>query len=185
MGDLRSPLLIAALALLLSDSVSRAEERPPLVSYARRRYHLRRHSPATAENPSARALAGGRASGADRRSRQVNDHFRPQCPSRLRSSILRGAPFARWRVRRGNLLNRRRVWSLSVGLKSIIAGLHCTDWTWTEDVETHTVCATADGVLLRLVVDGATIMQARSVSYGPQAAELFQVPIQLFAGAGA
>ena len=66
--------------------------------------------------------------------------------------------------------------ALKRGGDSIIAGLHCTDWTWTEDVETHTVCVTADGVLLRLVVDGATIMQARSVSYGPQAAELFQVP---------
>lgn len=65
---------------------------------------------------------------------------------------------------------------LKRGAESVIAGLQCTDWTWTEDVETHTVCATADGVLLRLVVDGATIMQARSVSYGPQAAELFQVP---------
>jgi hypothetical protein len=54
--------------------------------------------------------------------------------------------------------------------------LQCTDWTWIEDVETHTVCTTADGVLLRLVVDGRTVMEARSVSYGPQAAELFQVP---------
>lgn len=33
-----------------------------------------------------------------------------------------------------------------------------------------------DGVLLRLVVDGDTVMQARSVSYAPQPAELFQVP---------
>ncbi len=60
--------------------------------------------------------------------------------------------------------------------ESVVAGLHCVDWSWTEDVETHTVCATADGVLLRLVVDGKTVMQARSVSYGPQRAELFQVP---------
>ncbi len=43
-------------------------------------------------------------------------------------------------------------------------------------METHTVCATADGVLLRLIVDGKTVIQARSVSYGPQAVELFQVP---------
>jgi hypothetical protein len=54
--------------------------------------------------------------------------------------------------------------------------LHCTDWSWTEDVETHTVCATPDGVMLRLVVDGHTVIEARSVSYGRQAAKLFQVP---------
>jgi hypothetical protein len=35
---------------------------------------------------------------------------------------------------------------------------------------------TPDGVLLRLVIDGQTVMQARSVSYGPQRSELFQVP---------
>jgi len=66
--------------------------------------------------------------------------------------------------------------ALGRGPESIVAGLHCVDWSWTEDAETHTVCITADGVLLRLVVDGKTVMQARSVSYGPQRAELFQVP---------
>ncbi|HUZ33567.1 MAG TPA: hypothetical protein VMV19_15910 [Xanthobacteraceae bacterium] len=59
----------------------------------------------------------------------------------------------------------------------VVAGLHCTDWSWTgEDIVVHAVCLTPDGVLLRLVIDGQTIMQARSVSYGPQHAELFQVP---------
>jgi hypothetical protein len=65
---------------------------------------------------------------------------------------------------------------LKRGGSSVVAGLQCVDWSWTEDVETHTVCATPDGVLLRLVVDGHTILEARSVKYGPQAAELFQVP---------
>ena len=61
--------------------------------------------------------------------------------------------------------------------KSVVAGLACVDWSWTEeDAETHTICTTADGVLLRLVIDGKTIMQAHSVSYGRQAPELFQVP---------
>lgn len=60
--------------------------------------------------------------------------------------------------------------------ESVIAGLRCTDWSWTEDVETHTVCVTPDGVLLRLVVDGKTVMEARSVSYRQQPPELFQVP---------
>ncbi len=59
----------------------------------------------------------------------------------------------------------------------VVAGLHCTNWSWTgEDLIVHEVCLTPDGVLLRLIIDGQTIMQARSVSYGPQRAELFQVP---------
>jgi hypothetical protein len=66
--------------------------------------------------------------------------------------------------------------TLTRGGEFVVAGLHCTDWSWTEDVETRTVCLTPDGVLLRLVVDGKTVMQARSVSYARQPAELFRVP---------
>jgi hypothetical protein len=65
---------------------------------------------------------------------------------------------------------------LKRGNDAVIAGLPCTDWSWTEDGETHIVCATGDGVMLRLIVDGATFFQARSVKYAPQKAELFQVP---------
>jgi hypothetical protein len=35
---------------------------------------------------------------------------------------------------------------------------------------------TPDGVLLRLVVDGRIVAQARSVVYAPQPAELFEIP---------
>ncbi len=66
--------------------------------------------------------------------------------------------------------------TLKRGGESVVAGLHCTDWSWMEDVEAHTVCLTSDGVLLRLVVDGKTVMQARSVSYARQQVQLFQVP---------
>ncbi len=66
--------------------------------------------------------------------------------------------------------------SLKRGSESVVAGLHCTDWSWTDDAETHTVCLTPDGVMLRLVVDGKTVMQALSVKYGAQPAELFRVP---------
>jgi hypothetical protein len=62
------------------------------------------------------------------------------------------------------------------GNEAVVAGLRCIDWSWTDDVETHTVCATADGVLLRLIVDGKTVIEARSVNYAPQKPELFQVP---------
>jgi hypothetical protein len=66
--------------------------------------------------------------------------------------------------------------TLKRGKDSIVAGLQCVDWSWTEDAETRTVCITADGVLLRFAVDGKIVSEARSVSYGPQPAELFQVP---------
>ena len=66
--------------------------------------------------------------------------------------------------------------ALKRGAEAVVAGLHCIDWSWTDDAETHIACLTPDGVLLRLVIDGKTIMQARSVSYGPQRPDLFEVP---------
>ena len=66
--------------------------------------------------------------------------------------------------------------TLARGTELVIAGLHCSEWTWTEDTETHAVCATPDGVLLRLAIDGRTVIEARSVHFAPQAAKLFQVP---------
>jgi hypothetical protein len=66
--------------------------------------------------------------------------------------------------------------SLRRGNEAVIAGLRCVDWSWTDDVVTHTVCATDDGVLLRHVADGQTIRQAHSVTYAPQRPDLFQVP---------
>jgi len=60
--------------------------------------------------------------------------------------------------------------------ESVVAGLHCVNWSWTEDVETRTVCMTEDGVLVRFLIDGKTVSEARSVSFHPQSAELFEVP---------
>jgi hypothetical protein len=57
-----------------------------------------------------------------------------------------------------------------------IAGVACTDGSWTDDVELHTACLTPDGVLLRLVVDGKIVAEARSVLYAVQPPELFEVP---------
>lgn len=79
-----------------------------------------------------------------------------------------GAPRMPMAPHRGTALKR--------GGEAVVAGLHCIDWSWTDDSETHTVCLTPDGVLLRVVIDGKTIMQARSVSYRAQRPELFQVP---------
>jgi len=54
--------------------------------------------------------------------------------------------------------------ALKRGAAALVAGLPCIDWSWTEEGgEQHSVCATADGVILRLIVDGQTFIQARSV----------------------
>ena len=66
--------------------------------------------------------------------------------------------------------------TLKHGNESVVAGLHCIEWSWTEDLETRTVCLTEDGVLLRFLIDSKTVSEARSVSYRRQSVELFQVP---------
>jgi len=66
--------------------------------------------------------------------------------------------------------------TLKRGNDSVVVGLHCVNWSWSEDVETRTVCITEDGVLLRFLVDNKTVSEARSVTYLRQPAELFQVP---------
>jgi hypothetical protein len=66
--------------------------------------------------------------------------------------------------------------TLTRGGESKIAGLSCVDWSWMDDTESHTACLTSDGVLLRVVIDGQIVMQARAVHYAAQPPELFQVP---------
>ncbi len=66
--------------------------------------------------------------------------------------------------------------ALTRGADAKVAGLHCTDWSWTKDGEEHTVCATGDGVLLRLTIGAKTMVQAQSVTYRQQRADLFDVP---------
>jgi hypothetical protein len=65
---------------------------------------------------------------------------------------------------------------LKRGGEAVVAGCRCVDWSWNVDDETHTACLTPDGVLLRVTIDGKTILLARSVSYGRQSASVFQVP---------
>jgi hypothetical protein len=66
--------------------------------------------------------------------------------------------------------------TLKRGAASKILGLSCTDWSWLANDETHTVCTTPDGLALRVAVDGKTIMQAVSVRYRQQGADLFEIP---------
>jgi hypothetical protein len=65
---------------------------------------------------------------------------------------------------------------LTRGGQSRVGALACTEWSWTENAQTHTACTTPDGVLLRLAIDGQTVAQARSVRYEEQRPELFEVP---------
>jgi hypothetical protein len=60
--------------------------------------------------------------------------------------------------------------------EAVVAGQRCVEWSWVEDSDTHTLCATADGVALQLSVNGKAVMVARSVSYGRQNAALFKAP---------
>ena len=66
--------------------------------------------------------------------------------------------------------------ALKRGGESVLAGLHCVDWSGADGDETRTWCLTLDGVLLRLVIDGKTIIQVRSVHYGPQSIDVFEIP---------
>jgi hypothetical protein len=66
--------------------------------------------------------------------------------------------------------------ALTRGDETTVAGLRCINWSWQEAGETRTVCATPDGVPLRLVVGGATVKEARAVTYREQKPELFEVP---------
>jgi hypothetical protein len=66
--------------------------------------------------------------------------------------------------------------TLKRGNESVVSGLHCVEWSWTEGVETRTICITADGLLLRFLIGSKAVSEARSVSYARQPPELFRVP---------
>ena len=60
--------------------------------------------------------------------------------------------------------------------ESMVAAQHCTEWSWAVDTEIHILCGTPDGVLLRLVINGNTTVEATSVSYRQQLSKVFEVP---------
>jgi hypothetical protein len=70
----------------------------------------------------------------------------------------------------------REPWTPARRGESVVASLRCTDWSWTDDWEARVACFTADGVLLRLLVDGKTRVEALSVRYITQDMETFLVP---------
>jgi hypothetical protein len=61
--------------------------------------------------------------------------------------------------------------------ESTVASLTCTEWE-TKDIagDPALVCITDDGVMLRAVTAGRTVLEATKVQYGPLDPSLFQVP---------
>jgi hypothetical protein len=176
MSRLRSlPPGVAVFAVLLAGSLGQAEERPPVmptrdvdVTYD----VTRPHQPKIRERVRWSASQHlERIDGPDKSS-TIFDHAAHEItlltPKSRSYRKLEGTPRQPPTPEAGAVLKR--------GNEAVIAGLHCVDWSWTVDVETHTGCMTPDGVLLRLTVDGQTVMQARSVSYGAQRSELFEIP---------
>jgi len=175
MSRVRSLPPMAVLALLLVGSQPRADERPQL--FPTRDVDIiydvtRPQQPKIRER--VRWLAGERLERIDGtdRSRTIFDRDKHE----ITLVVPANRTYRKLEGDQGRPPEPPAEASLKRGNETIIAGLPCVDWSWTDEVETHTVCATADGVLLRHVVDGQTVRQARSVSYGRQAAELFQVP---------
>jgi len=176
--DLRNLLpgaALAALAVLLVGSPSGAEEQPQLmptrdvdIAYV----VTRPHQPTLRER--ARWSAAERLERVDGPGKSITIFDRDAklitliIPASRSYRKIERAPRRPMEPEKGALLAR--------GAESVVAKLRCVDWSWTEDAETHTICATADGVLLRLVVDGKTVIEARSVSYAPQRPDLFRVP---------
>jgi hypothetical protein len=178
MGNLRGLPPIAALALLLAGYPTRAEEQPHLlptrdvdITYEVTRLE-QPQQPKIRER--VRWLAGEhleRVDGPDKSTTIFDRNTHEMTllmPASRTYRKLEGAPRRPLEPEAGAVLTR--------GAESVVAGQRCVEWSWTEDEATRRVCATADGVVLRLVVDGKTAFEARAVSYGQQRPELFQVP---------
>jgi len=176
MSHVRYLSLVAALLLVTAGTTLRSEEQQPQVMPTRDvdiSYQITRPSqPAIIERR--RWLASEhlqRVDGPDRATTIFNRNkaeFTLLNPTNRTFLKLEGSPRMPMAPQNGTALKR--------GGESVVTGLSCVDWSWTDETETHTACLTLDGVLLRLVIDGQTVMKARSVSYRPQRSEIFQVP---------
>jgi hypothetical protein len=176
MSHLRRIFPVTALALLLLGSAPRAEERPQLsptrdvdITY---KITQQRQRPITERVRWSASEHLERVDGPNK-STSIFDH------NAHVDTLLNGASRTYRKLENAprQLLEPEPGAVLKRGNDAVVAGLPCTDWSWTEDVEKHTVCVTADGVVLRLVIDESkTVMEARSVRYAPQPAELFRVP---------
>ena len=79
----------------------------------------------------------------------------------------------------GGVFNTNQAADFTRGGDATIAQLPCTEWSWV-DASTgkpRTVCATADGVMLRMTEDGHTLVEAITVTYRKVKPKTFQVPV--------
>lgn len=166
---------VAALAIVLSEASLKAQEQPRLVPTrdVDITYRITRPNEPRV-NERVRWSAGAhreRVDGADGSAtifdREANE-ITLIVPKSRTYRKLDGEPRGPIEPEKGAVLTR--------GGDSKVAGLACTDWSWVEEGETHTVCATSDGVPLRLGIEGKTRVEARSVSYHKQKPDLFDVP---------
>ncbi len=78
----------------------------------------------------------------------------------------------------GGLFKSEYAGSFTRGGTSSVAHLACTEWTW-NDASTQrprTVCATDDGVMLRMIEGGRTLAEATVVTYRRVKPQTFQIP---------
>ena len=60
---------------------------------------------------------------------------------------------------------------------AVVAGLACSNWQTTDAAGQDTLlCLTADGVMLRASQGGQTLLEATTVTYGPQDPAAFKAP---------
>ena len=91
--------------------------------------------------------------------------------SRTKSYIKLDAPA-------GGVFNPDQHAAFTRGDASSVAKTACTDWKWL-DADTkkpRTLCATDDGVVLRMTEDGRTLAEATAVTYRTVKPQTFQVP---------
>ena len=164
---------VAIAALLAAPAPPRAEERPPPLPMRDITYKVtRQHARPISERVRWSAAAHLERIDGPNRSTSIFDRQAHEV------TLLNGATRTYTKLdaapRRPSEPDKDAV--LKRGGEVVVARQRCVEWSWTEDVETHTICVTPDGVLLRLVVGGDTVMEARSVRYRPQPPELFRVP---------
>jgi hypothetical protein len=176
MNLIRAPPLVAALSGVAVASLSHSEEQQPATAPTRDvdiTYQITRPGqPVIVERR--RWLAGQhlrRVDGPDK-SATIFDQSRGALTVLNAANhtylTLEGPAAKRMSPQTGTTLKR--------GGEYKIAGQNCIDWSWMDDAEMHTACLTPDGVLLRLVIDGQIVAEARAVLYAPRPPELFEVP---------
>jgi hypothetical protein len=176
MNLVRALPLVAAISVVVVSSLSHSEEHQPQTTPTRDvdiTYQITRlGQPAIVERR--RWLASlqlRRVDGPDK-SATIFDQNREELT--LLNAANHTYRTVEWPV--ANRMSPQKGTTLKRGGESKIAGQNCIDWSWMDNIELHTACLTPDGVLLRLVIDGQIVAEARSVLYAPQPTELFEVP---------